>query len=137
VVLDKLKLSKRPAQVAALETIARGADLLYVDRTGGGKSLAFQWEFFNGIFFSMGIFFLRLFSSDITCVVFSSAPLATGTTQEQPTAFHKLACQPVSCASAACRPAPASSISLGPSKAPRRHLTKKRVKANRVNEISN
>ena len=42
VVLDKLKLSKRPAQVAALETIARGADLLYVDRTGGGKSLAFQ-----------------------------------------------------------------------------------------------
>jgi len=42
VVLNKLKLSKRPAQVAALETIARGADLLYVDRTGGGKSLAFQ-----------------------------------------------------------------------------------------------
>ena len=41
-VLDNLKLSKRPAQVAALETIARGADLLYVDRTGGGKSLAFQ-----------------------------------------------------------------------------------------------
>ena len=41
-VLDKLKLSKRPAQQAALESIADGADLLYVDRTGGGKSLTFQ-----------------------------------------------------------------------------------------------
>ena len=40
--LDKLKLSKRPAQQAALESIAYGADLLYVDRTGGGKSLTFQ-----------------------------------------------------------------------------------------------
>ena len=35
-------LSKRPAQQAALESIADGADLLYVDRTGGGKSLTFQ-----------------------------------------------------------------------------------------------